>query len=128
MPYAQLTDGKLYYEEAGSGELLIMLPGLGHDHAYFARTVPLLAPLMRVVTPDPRGLGLSSPADSYSVEQWASDLLGLIGALGAPRAHLLGSSLGACVCMQAALDDPARVASLTLVAGFSELEIGRAHV
>lgn len=34
----------------------------------------------------------------------------------------MGSSLGACVCLQAALDQPARVASLTLVAGFSELD------
>lgn len=122
MPIAKLTDGELFYEEAGTGELLIMLPGLGHDHSYFAKTVPLLAPHARVVTPDPRGLGRSSPAQSYSVEQWAADLLQLITALGAPRAHLLGSSLGACVCMQAALDEPARVASLTLVAGFSELD------
>jgi pimeloyl-ACP methyl ester carboxylesterase len=75
-----------------------------------------------VVTPDPRGLGKSSPASAYSVGQWAADLLQLIPALGAARAHLLGSSLGACVCMQAALDDPARVASLTLVAGFSEVD------
>lgn len=122
MPIAKLADGELYYKEAGSGELLIMLPGLGHDHTYFAKTVPLLAPYARVVTPDPRGLGRSSPAHSYSVEQWAADLLQFICALGAQRAHLLGSSLGACVCMQAALDDPARVASLTLVAGFSELD------
>jgi aminoacrylate hydrolase len=122
MPMAAVTNGQLYYEEAGSGELIILLPGLGHDHSYFAKTVPLLAGAGRVVTPDPRGLGLSSPAQSYSVEQWAADLLALISALGAARAHLVGSSLGACVCLQAALDDPSRVASLSLVAGFSEVD------
>ena len=122
MPMAPVSNGQLYYEESGSGELIIMLPGLGHDHTYFAKTLPLIACAGRVVKPDPRGLGRSSPADSYSVAQWAADVLELIAHLGVPRAHLVGSSLGACVCLQAALDDPARVASLTLVAGFSEVD------
>ncbi len=122
MPMAPLTNGQLYYEAAGAGELIILLPGLGHDHSYFAKTLPLLADVGRAVTPDPRGLGLSSPAQSYSVEQWAADVLELITQLGATRAHLVGSSLGACVCLQAALDDPSRVASLSLVAGFSEVD------
>ena len=122
MPMAPVSNGQLFYEESGSGELIILLPGLGHDHTYFAKTLPLIARAGRVVTPDPRGLGQSSPAECYSVEQWAADVLELITHLGAPRAHLVGSSLGACVCLQAALDDPARVASLTLVAGFSEVD------
>ncbi len=122
MPMAPVSNGQLYYEEQGKGELIILLPGLGHDHTYFAKTLPLIAAAGRVVTPDPRGLGQSSPAQSYSVEQWAVDVLELITVLGAPRAHLVGSSLGACVCLQAALDDPARVASLTLVAGFSKVD------
>ena len=82
----------------------------------------MIATAGRVVTPDPRGLGSSSPAQHYSVEQWAADVLELIAHFKAPRAHLVGSSLGACVCMQAALDHPAAVASLTLVAGFSEVD------
>ncbi len=96
MPMAPVSNGQLYYEEQGTGEVVIMLPGLGHDHTYFAKTLPLIARAGRVVTPDPRGLGQSSPADSYSVEQWAADVLELITHLGAPRAHLVGSSLGAC--------------------------------
>jgi pimeloyl-ACP methyl ester carboxylesterase len=122
MPHATLSNGSLYYEEQGAGELIILLPGLGHDHTYFAKTLPLIAAAGRVVTPDPRGLGQSSPAASYSVEQWAADVLELIALFKAPRAHLVGSSLGACVCLQAALEQPAKVASLTLVAGFSEVD------
>lgn len=123
MPMAPVSDGQIYYEEAGSGEAIILLPGLGHDHTYYAKTVPLLAAHGRVVTVDPRGLGQSSESKTgYSVEAWADDVIRLIGHLGAPRAHLVGSSLGACVAMQAALDAPSRVASLTLVAGFSELD------
>jgi pimeloyl-ACP methyl ester carboxylesterase len=123
MPMAPVKDGQIYYEEAGSGEAIILLPGLGHDHTYYAKTVPLLSKYGRVVTPDPRGLGQSSESQTgYSVEAWADDVIRLIEHLGAPRAHLVGSSLGACVAMQAALDAPAHIASLVLVAGFSELD------
>lgn len=123
MPMAPVKDGQIYYEESGVGEAIILLPGLGHDHTYYAKTVPLLSKLGRVVTPDPRGLGQSSESKcGYSVEGWADDVVRLIDHLGAPRAHLVGSSLGACVAMQAALDAPSRIASLVLVAGFSELD------
>ncbi len=123
MPMAPVRDGQIYYEEAGRGEAIVLLPGLGHDHSYYAKTVPLLSTFGRVVTVDPRGLGQSTESKTgYSVEAWAEDVIGLIGHIGAARAHLVGSSLGACVSMQAALDAPDRVASLTLVAGFSELD------
>jgi pimeloyl-ACP methyl ester carboxylesterase len=123
MPMAPVKDGQIYYEESGAGEAIILLPGLGHDHTYYATTVPLLSKLGRVVTPDPRGLGQSGESGSgYSVEGWGDDVVRLIDHLGAPRAHLVGSSLGACVAMQAALDAPSRIASLVLVAGFSELD------
>jgi pimeloyl-ACP methyl ester carboxylesterase len=123
MPTAPARDGEIYFEESGSGEPIILLPGLGHDHTYYARTVTPLSRLGRVVAVDPRGLGRSSEsAAGYSVEQWAEDVARLIEHLGAPRAHLVGSSLGACVALQAALDHPAQVASLVLVAGFSELD------
>jgi len=123
MPMSPVKDRQIYYEEAGKGEAIVLLPGLGHDHTYYAKTVPLLSAHGRVITVDPRGLGQSSESKSgYSVEGWADDVIRLIEHLGAPRAHLVGSSLGACVAMQAALDAPARVASLTLVAGFSELD------
>jgi pimeloyl-ACP methyl ester carboxylesterase len=123
MPTVPLRDCELYYEETGTGEPIILMPGLGHDHAYYDKTVPLLAPVGRVVAIDPRGLGRSvCPDTQYSVEQWADDVLRLIEHLGAKRAHLVGSSLGACIALQAALDDPARIASLALVAGFSELD------
>ena len=109
MPMAPVRDGQIYYEEAGGGEAIILLPGLGHDHTYYAKTVPLLSAFGRVVTLDPRGLGQSTASTSgYSVEAWADDVIRVIEDIGAPRAHLVGSSLGACVAMQA--------------------EIGRAHV
>lgn len=123
MPTAKVRNGEIYYEENGRGELIVLIPGLGHGAAYYEKTMPLLAGLGRVVAIDPRGIGRSSSKEErYSVEGWAVDVIDLMDHLGTARAHLIGSSLGACVALQAALDYPARVVSLGLVAGFSELD------
>ena len=53
MPTAPVTNAHLHYVEQGSGELIIMLPGLGHDQTYRAKTLPLIAAAGRMVTPDP---------------------------------------------------------------------------
>ncbi len=120
---APVRDGSIYFEENGAGELIVLLPGLGHDHAYFSKVVPGLAKIGRVIALDPRGLGQSTESPGgYSVEQWAGDVVSLLDHLNAAQAHLVGSSLGACVALQAALDYPARVSSLISVAGFSELD------
>ncbi len=123
MPTARVRNGEIYYEESGAGELIVLMPGLGHGAAYYEKTVPLLAGLGRIAAIDPRGIGRSiSKSERYSVEGWAVDVIDLMDHLAVARAHLVGSSLGACVALQAALDYPARVASLGLVAGFSELD------
>ncbi len=49
MPMAPVRDGEIHYEEAGAGEAIILLPGLGHDHTYYAKTVPLLSSFSRVI-------------------------------------------------------------------------------
>jgi pimeloyl-ACP methyl ester carboxylesterase len=123
MATARVTNGEIYFEESGSGELIVLMPGLGHGAAYYEKTLPLLAKLGRAVAIEPRGVGRStSTAERYSVESWAADVIELIDHFGAERAHLVGSSLGACVALQAAVDFPQRVSSIVCVAGFSELD------
>jgi pimeloyl-ACP methyl ester carboxylesterase len=123
MATARLSNGEVYFEESGAGEPIVLMPGLGHGAAYYEKTMPLLAPLGHVIALEPRGVGRStSRTDRYSVETWAADVIELLDHLGASRAHLVGSSLGACVALQAAVDFPERVASIVSVAGFSELD------
>jgi len=123
MPTVQVSHGEIYFEESGSGELIVLMAGLGHGAAYFEKALPVLGKVGRAVAIDPRGVGRStSKREEFSVEGWAQDVADLVGGLGAKRAHLVGSSLGACVALQTAVDFPERVASLVVVAGFSELD------
>lgn len=123
MPTVAVRNGEIYYEESGSGELIVLMAGLGHGAAYFEKTLPVLGRLGRAVAIDPRGVGRStSRSENYSVEGWAEDVIELAECLGSRRVHLVGSSLGACVALQAAVDFPGRVSSLVVVAGFSELD------
>ncbi len=64
----------------------------------------------------------------YRIEDMADDVLGLVGALGAPAAHLVGVSMGGFIVQEAALRDPARVRSLTsMMSSTGDRRVGRAR-
>lgn len=66
---------------------------------------------------DLRGHGDSEPGGSYEAADYAADVSTAMSALGITRAHLVGASFGAGVCVTLAATEPDRVASLTLVGG-----------
>ena len=76
--------------------------------------VPLLARHFRVVRPDMRGHGASAipGPDQLSVPRLARDVTELADALGCRHFHVAGSSAGAIVAMQVAIDFPERVRTL----------------
>jgi 3-oxoadipate enol-lactonase len=80
--------------------------------------VPVLARDFRVVRPDMRGHGESDvPSnDSLSPARLVQDVLELAGHLRCDRFHLAGSSAGAIISLQLALDHPQRVSTLGLFA------------
>ena len=51
----------------------------------------------------------------YTTSDLVADAVGVIAALGLPRAHLVGQSMGGAIAQLAALDHPDRVASVTLI-------------
>jgi pimeloyl-ACP methyl ester carboxylesterase len=73
-----------------------------------------------VLAPDLRGHGRSSrPRGRLTVAAMARDVAALLSMLDAAPAHVVGLSLGGCVAQALALDEPARVRSLTLVNTFA---------
>jgi 3-oxoadipate enol-lactonase len=117
MPLAQVGDIKLFYEVHGSGDPLVLIPGLGSDTRLFSTVVPRLADRHRVVVIDPRGGGQSDkPAGPYSIGQMTDDVAGLMGALGITRTHVMGYSMGGKIALQLAADHPDLVDHLILTA------------
>jgi len=90
---------------------------LGWEEAFCRR---LAAGPRFVVRYDHRDTGrsVSYPpgAPPYAFHDLTEDALALLDLFGLERAHLVGCSMGGGIAMQAALEHPARVASLTLVA------------
>lgn len=110
---------RLEFTEYGAGEAWVVLvppllvPRSVHDHA--ART--LAAAGLHVLVLDPLGHGGSDrPADplSYSVPAFAEQVVALLDHVGASRAVVGGSSLGANVAVEVAVRAPERVAGLLL--------------
>jgi len=123
VPEIAIDGAKLFYESTGAGEPILLIPGLGLDHAYYRLGAPLLAKRMQVIAVDPRGIGRSTKSPPpYSVEGWADDFALMIEKLGFGPIHVLGSSLGGSMALALAQRHPGRVKSLIVVGGFSELD------
>jgi pyruvate/2-oxoglutarate dehydrogenase complex dihydrolipoamide acyltransferase (E2) component len=99
---------------AGSGDVIVLIPGFGTDASAFAPQIPALAEKQRVLAVNPRGLGFSDTpeSDSYDIAIAAEDVAKIIGDT---PAHVVGASLGAATAIELALQRPQLVRSLTLI-------------
>ena len=101
----------------GSDEAVVLVHGIGGNLGNWFLNQPVLAAKGRTVAAlDLPGHGESSrDVGRGSLEELAAALLDYLGVLGFARTHLVGHSMGAAVCLEAARRKPARVGSLTLV-------------
>ena len=114
MAQRTVNGARLFYEEQGAGETVLLLHGIGSSGLDWEYQVPEFAKHYRVIVPDLRGFGRSEHRPPFSVEQWAADAWALLDSLGVERCHLLGYSMGGAVAMQMALDQPRRIQRLVL--------------
>src|SRR5215211_3985816 len=121
MPEIMLPDATLHYEEAGSGDPLLLLHGgLGTALLHYRREIPFFAERYRVIAPDMRGYGGSSPPREYPIDfyqQDAADMAALLDSLDARPAHVLSWSDGSIVALVLAVMRPDLVRSLALWGG-----------
>jgi pimeloyl-ACP methyl ester carboxylesterase len=95
-----------------------MLHGNSESGEAWYAWVPKLARRFRVVRPDMRGFGKSTPMPRdhhWSLDELAADYVRLLDAVGAERVHLLGAKIGGTVSRGFTARQPERVMTLTLV-------------
>jgi pimeloyl-ACP methyl ester carboxylesterase len=90
------TDIRLYYEDHGSGDPVILIHGYPLNGASWEKQMPaLLDAGHRVITYDRRGFGKSSqPTAGYNYDTFAEDLHALITHLNLTSFSLVGFSMG----------------------------------
>jgi pimeloyl-ACP methyl ester carboxylesterase len=120
MPYVDIPGARLWYDTAGEGAPLVCLhSGWGRAAMPFDDAVAVLGASRRLIFPDRRGYGRSTPVEHlppiYHREAMA-DLLAFLDAVGLERATLWGHSDGAITSALLAAEQPARVSGLVLEA------------
>jgi acetyltransferase/esterase len=107
---------ELYYEAAGSGPLLLLIPGYNGDAMPYSGLLRLLSDTFTVVAYDRRGFSRSvvdGPVDAATrLDTDADDALAFIEHLGSGPAHVFGSSSGAIVGLHLLTRSPEHVATL----------------
>jgi CubicO group peptidase (beta-lactamase class C family)/pimeloyl-ACP methyl ester carboxylesterase len=109
--------GDLAYEEAGSGDPVILLHGHSFDRRMWDPQFAELAKHYRVIRYDLRGYGLSDLPKEGGGSLHAEDLTALLDALKIPKAHVVGLSLGGYVVGDMLALDPERLLSATIASG-----------
>ncbi len=108
-----MQDASLYFDTTGVGEPIVLVHGFSFDSRMWDGQVAAWSQHHQVIRYDMRGFGQSSAVDGPYAH--ADDLMGLVRALGLPRATVVGLSLGGGVAINFALAYPQAVRALVLV-------------
>jgi pimeloyl-ACP methyl ester carboxylesterase len=115
MPYAENAGTRIYWEEHGEGEPLLLIMGLGYSLEMWHRSLPVLSRRYRTLVFDNRGVGRSAcPAGPYSIAEMAADAAAVLDSAGIRRAHVFGVSMGGMIAQEFALAYPDRTGKLVL--------------
>jgi pimeloyl-ACP methyl ester carboxylesterase len=103
--------------DAGVGDAIVLVHGLGTDSSAWDRVAPALAEQHRVITVDLPGYSLRSVIDQVpQATELADGLDALLTGLGVENAVFVGHSFGGAVSLITALRHPERCAGLVLIA------------
>ncbi|WP_158625882.1 alpha/beta fold hydrolase [Arsenicitalea aurantiaca] len=118
--YLERPEGRLAYDDQGTGPLVVLVPGLGDLRSEYRFLAPQLVEAgFRVISLDLRGHGQSDMGWSdYRASAVGSDVIALIEHLNEGPALIVGTSMGAAAAVWAAAERREAVAGLALVGPF----------
>ena len=122
MPRAQNGSVELEYETFGAeaAPAVVVISGLGSQMTRWPVDFceKLAARGYRVIRMDNRDTGLSTwfkPGETYSLSDMAADVVAVLDAAGAAKAHVAGVSMGGMIAQAVAINHPERVLSMTSI-------------
>ena len=116
MPFDRVSGIELYFEQEGSGEPLVFVPGLGGSTLLWRLQTSHFKDRYQCLSFDNRGAGRSDkPPGPYSMDLFAEDLHGLLDHLGIHEPiNLVGASMGGIIAQAFIHAYPHRVKRLVL--------------
>ena len=115
--FIPVTDGKLYYEELGKGEPLILIQGHSLDNTMWDQQFREFAKKYRVIRYDARGYGQSTMPNENKQFMHVEDLIQLMNFLKIPKAHMVGLSMGGFVVLDCIASHQDRMLSGIMASG-----------
>jgi 2-hydroxy-6-oxonona-2,4-dienedioate hydrolase len=107
---------RVRYLDAGSGESVVLMHGLGGSIESWANNIGELAKTFRVVAVDLPGFGLSDkPKMDYTIRFYTRFVAQFMKQLKLEQASVVGSSLGGHVAAEVAINRPSLVKRLVLI-------------
>ncbi len=108
--YVKVSGANLHYVQAGEGDDIVLLHGIGASVYIWRFVFPILQTRHRVTAFDFAGFGKSSkePKHGYGLDAQADSIAKALTALGIDKATLVGSSMGGAIALWMATRWPER--------------------
>jgi len=120
VPTERVNGVDLHYEQAGEGDDVLLLCGLGDDITAWDGQFGPFSERRRVTVVDNRGVGRSSlPDGEFTVRDMAADAIALCDAIGVGPAHVMGFSMGGAITQELAIARPDLTRSLVIVGSWA---------
>ena len=142
MPQIELSPGiAMFYRDDDltdpwrPSEAVLLLHGNAESGLAWNAWMPHLARRFRVIRPDMRGCGRSTPMPEdhpWALDELVQDFMRVADAAGLKRFHVIATKVGGPIAIQLAISNPERVRTLTLigtrVTGGHRIEDGRDRI
>jgi pimeloyl-ACP methyl ester carboxylesterase len=114
--YVQVGNLHIRYVDAGSGEPVLLIHGLGGSIESWTNNIGELAKSLRMIAVDLPGFGMSDkPKMSYTIKFFGDFVFQFLKLLQLEQASMVGSSLGGQVAAEVAISHPSLIKKLVLI-------------